>query len=324
MHVVERRQRDPRLEREVGHAVDQHLGLGREVQPVAHERAGLEQDRRVLRRAGVGRRDVVVHRRGRAGPRVDPQDHALLVLVPVAEVRADGPQRALLAADDDTARGRPGRGRWVAAGPERRAWSMVSSITPYCCRRAGSITRKRRARTARTTSGAPGARARRRVDARHRPPGTVGVPAGPPRWGMPDRYLRMRPPASRVNGRGRRGGAAAATRTGSQPSGVPMASPTSRSVPLSAQHRLADARGDELRPDRPRGVAWTVLLLLLLVLQEFLRASGRPVSKPVRPDPQPAHRVMVVAFSVAAVLRLGLLVNPPGARPRGAPRPRPS
>ena len=59
VHVVEERQRDVADALEDGHGVDHHLGLGADVQPVADERAGLEQDGRVLGRDSLRRRDVL-------------------------------------------------------------------------------------------------------------------------------------------------------------------------------------------------------------------------------------------------------------------------
>ena len=58
--VVERRQRDAGRQLERGHPVDEHLGLGRQVQEAIGERARLEQDGRVLRRA-LRRGGLVLH-----------------------------------------------------------------------------------------------------------------------------------------------------------------------------------------------------------------------------------------------------------------------
>lgn len=74
------------------------------------------------------------------------------------------------------------------------------------------------------------------------------------------------------------------------------------------------------------GIAWTVVLLVLLMLREVLRSSRRPIAKKVLPVLNILTGVMIAAFSVAAILRLGLLVNPtsssaapdPGGRAGGA------
>lgn len=58
------------------------------------------------------------------------------------------------------------------------------------------------------------------------------------------------------------------------------------------------------------GTAWAVLLLILLVLREFLRAARSDSRARVLPVLNRLVVVMIVAFSIAAVVRLASLINP--------------
>ena len=103
-----------------------------------------------------------------------------------------------------------------------------------------------------------------------------------------------------------------------------MAVPTSRSVPLPGSTRQRMLRG--MSGDRIVlvGIAWTVVLLVLLVLREVLRSSERPAAARVVPVVNILAGIMIVAFSAAAVLRLTLLVDPPDASAQTSATPTPS
>jgi outer membrane biosynthesis protein TonB len=60
------------------------------------------------------------------------------------------------------------------------------------------------------------------------------------------------------------------------------------------------------------GTVWAVLLLALLVLREFVRAVRSRSQRRVLPVLDKLVVVMIVAFSLAAVIRLGSLISPPG------------
>jgi outer membrane biosynthesis protein TonB len=68
------------------------------------------------------------------------------------------------------------------------------------------------------------------------------------------------------------------------------------------------------------GIVWALLLLGLLVLRELLRAGRWPGSRRILPVLNTLVAVMIVAFTLAAVVQLGTLVHP-GAGPSGSPAP---
>ena len=97
-----------------------------------------------------------------------------------------------------------------------------------------------------------------------------------------------------------------------------MALLDSRSVPLSADNGWAML--GSMTTDRIVlvGVAWTILLVLLLVLQRVVRARRRPVAASVRRVLDVLTAVMIVAFAIVTFARLGVLLDPPGVSAEGA------
>lgn len=70
------------------------------------------------------------------------------------------------------------------------------------------------------------------------------------------------------------------------------------------------------------GAVWAVVLLVLLVLREFLRAIRVRSKARIMPVLDRLVLVMIVAFAVAAVVRVGSLVTEPAsAEPSGSPGP---
>ncbi|MFN8619147.1 MAG: hypothetical protein U0869_00190 [Chloroflexota bacterium] len=72
------------------------------------------------------------------------------------------------------------------------------------------------------------------------------------------------------------------------------------------------------------GIAWTMLLLLLLVFRGLLRRSHRPAAARLVPVLNVLTAMVIVAFSVAALLRLTLLIDPPRVNAETAERATPS
>ena len=102
-----------------------------------------------------------------------------------------------------------------------------------------------------------------------------------------------------------------AVRPGNPNQGVLMAAPTNRSVLLrggTPWPMLGLVNGDRIVLV---GIAWTTVLLVLLVLREVLRSSERPAAVRVVPVVNVLTAIMIAAFSIAAVLRLTLLIDPP-------------
>ena len=60
------------------------------------------------------------------------------------------------------------------------------------------------------------------------------------------------------------------------------------------------------------GILWALVLLGLLVVREVLRVSTRPGARALLPGLNILVVVMVLAFSLAALLRLAELVREPG------------
>ena len=135
VHVVEERQREVRLEPEVGQRVDEDLGLAREVEPVADAGARLEENCRVDVGAGaVGGHPFRAECRETGGD-VQLGCDRLLVLVPVTpEVRAHGSQAALLATDHVKPMDRCGGGKMRFRALERGAFPSDGRLDRHCSR----------------------------------------------------------------------------------------------------------------------------------------------------------------------------------------------